>query len=129
MLREQLRPAYRAEYGLTLRATDWAPRRDGGTSRLTANQIRGLLVAGGRRPGDGAPAAAGRDRRGLHAGDLPGADAPGREAAPLRAERVIDVSLVAYRTQQTTGIIARWFDDLIGDADVRHDHRGYGDPR
>ena len=30
---------------------------------------------------------------------------------------LIDVSLVAYRTQQTTGIIARWFDDLIGDAD------------
>ena len=30
VLREQLRPAYRAEYGVTLRATDWAPRRDGG---------------------------------------------------------------------------------------------------
>lgn len=114
ILREQLRPAYRAEYGFTLRATDWAPRRDGGTSRLTAQQIRALLKRGADAPSTLRILLTDED-----AGDF--TLVAYRERMPQAGKfkrygqsTLIDVTAVAYRTQEVRGIVERFFDELVG---------------
>ena len=49
VLREQLRPAYRAEYGLTLRATDWGPPAGRGHLAPDGDPDPRAAGAGGRR--------------------------------------------------------------------------------
>ena len=114
ILREQLRPAYRAEYGLTVRATDWAPRRDGGTSRLTAEQIRGLL-----KTAADAPSTLRIVLPDEEAGDFTFVTYRERMPQAGRFKRygqstLIDVTAVAYRTQKVTGIVERFFDQTVG---------------
>ena len=115
VLREQLRPAFRAEYGLTVRATDWAPRRDGGTSRLTAQAVRGLV-----REAAGAPATVRLVLPDEEAGDFNTityqermVQAGGRRRYGQSTE--VQVTLVSYRTQAVRGIVARFLDQLVGD--------------
>jgi hypothetical protein len=117
ILREQLRPAFRAEYALTLRATDWAPRRDGATSRLTATQLRELLVQAAD-----APSTVRLVLPDEQAGDFTLVTYQDRMPQSGKGRRygqsgLIDVTLVAYRTQTTTGIFARYFDRLYSDLD------------
>jgi hypothetical protein len=50
-LREQLRPAFRFEYGFTVLAHDGVARRDGASDRKTAAQTRNLLVDAAQDPG------------------------------------------------------------------------------
>ena len=108
ILREQLRPAFRAEYALTVRAEDWAPRRDGGTSRLTAQQVRSLI-----REAAGAPATVRLVLPDEEAGDfntITYGEAM-RQAGRLRRygqSTDVAVTLVAYRTKQVRGIVARF---------------------
>jgi hypothetical protein len=115
ILREQLRPAFRAEYGLTIRAEDWAPRRDGGTSRLTGQQVRALI-----REAADAPATVRLVLPDEEAGDFTAItyaermkQAGGRRRYGQSTD--VQVTLVAYRTQPTRGIVRRFFDQLVGD--------------
>jgi hypothetical protein len=115
ILREQLRPAYRGEYAFTVRATDWAPRRDGGTSRLTAPQIKALL----QRAAD-APATLRILLPDESAGDFTLVSYRERMPQAAKFQRygqstLIDVTAVAYRTQRVLGIVERFFDDLVGE--------------
>jgi hypothetical protein len=114
VLREQLRPSYRAEYGMTLRATDWAPRRDGGTSRLTAPQIRALLKQAADAPSTLRLLLPDED-----AGDF--TFVAYRERMPQAGafkryglSTLIDVTAVAYRTQLVLGVVERFFDQTVG---------------
>jgi len=113
VLREQLRPAYRAEYAVTLRATDWAPRHDGGTSRLTARQIRELL----KRAAD-APSTLRILLPDEEAGDFTFVTYQERMPQAGRFKRygqstLVDVTAVAYRTQAVRGIVARFYDQTV----------------
>lgn len=115
ILREQLRPAYRGEYAFTVRATDWAPRRDGGTSRLTAEQIRDLL-----KEAADAPATLRILLPDEVAGDF--TFVAYRERMPQGGKfrrygqsTLVDVTAVAYRTQLVRGIVERFFEQLVGD--------------
>jgi hypothetical protein len=124
VLREQLRPAYRAEYALTLRATDWAPRHDGATSRLTGQQIRALL----EQAAD-APATLRLVTPDETAGDFTFVTYQERmpQAGKLRRygqSSLIDVTMVAYRTQPVKGIFTRYFEQTyaqLGDAPTYED--------
>lgn len=120
ILREQLRPAYRAEYGFTVRATDWAPRQDGATSRLTGRQIRGLL----QRAAD-APATLRLLLPDETAGDFTFVSY--QEQLPKAAAfkrygqgGLVQVTAVAYRTQEIRGTIrsmGQYGDGTIGALD------------
>jgi hypothetical protein len=117
ILREQLRPAYRAEYALTLRATDWAPRHDGATSRLTATRIRALL----EQAAD-APATLRLITPDETAGDFTFVTYRERmpQAGKLRRygqSALVDVTMVAYRTQPVKGVFTRYFERLYSDLD------------
>lgn len=106
ILREQLRPAYRAEYGFTVRATDWAPRRDGASSRLTAPRIRALL-----QEAADAPSTLRILLPDEQAGDFTFVSYRERMAQAAGFKRygqstLVDVTAVAYRTQAVVGIIA-----------------------
>lgn len=115
VLREQLRPAFRAEYQLTVRGEDWAPRRDGGTSRLRAQDVRGLL----RKAAD-APATVRLVLPDEEAGDFTAVTYGEKHPQASRFRRYgqstdIAVSLVAYRTQTVRGIVERFFEMLVGE--------------
>jgi len=115
ILREQLRPAFRAEYALTLRATDWAPRRDGATSRLTAGAIRALLVEAAD-----APSTVRLVLPDETAGDFTFVTYQDRMPQSGRGRRyglsgLIDVTLVAYRTNQVRGLFSRYFERVYSD--------------
>lgn len=115
ILREQLRPAFRAEYALTLRATDWAPRRDGATSRLTASQIRELLVTAADAPSTVRLVLADE-----YAGDFTFVTYQDRMPQAGKGRRyglsgLIDVTLVAYRTNSVRGLFSRYFDRVFSD--------------
>jgi hypothetical protein len=117
VLREQLRPAFRAEYGFTLRGEDWAPLRNGATSRLTAPEIRDLL----RKAAD-APSTVRLTLTDETAGDFT-LVTYGEKMVQAGAKRRygltkdIQVTMVAYRTQQVRGIFARYFDMVYSDLD------------
>ena len=91
-----------------MRAQDWAPRRDGGTSRLTAQQVRALI-----REAAGAPATVRLVLPDEEAGDfntITYGEAM-KQAGRLRRygqSTDIAVTLVAYRTQQVRGIVSRF---------------------
>jgi hypothetical protein len=50
-LREQLRPAFRLEYQMTISAHDRVARRDGASDRKTPQQVYDLVVAAAQEPG------------------------------------------------------------------------------
>ncbi len=115
ILREQLRPSYRGEYAFTVRATDWAPRRDGGTSRLTAQEVRALL-----KEAADAPATLRILLPDEVAGDFTFVSY--RERMPQSGKfrrygqsTLVDVTAVAYRTQEVRGIVERFFEQTVGE--------------
>jgi len=118
ILREQLRPAFRAEYAFTVRAEDWAPRRDGGTSRLTAQMVRDLL----RQAAD-APATVRLVLPDEYAGDFTTVTYQETAKQSSKGQRYgqssdIQVGMIAYRTNQLKGIFARYFDEVYSDLAV-----------